>query len=71
MTTFLALYRGASISTAELVAVSANQEIVSDFARQLVTEGPGSGEGRGLHLIDNAESGKRKAPLAGGADRDI
>jgi hypothetical protein len=38
MTTFLALYRGASISSAELVAVSANRQIVSDFAQKLVTE---------------------------------
>ena len=38
MTTFLALYRGASINNAELVAVSANRQIVSDFAQKLVDE---------------------------------
>lgn len=47
MITFLALYQGPSIARAELVAVSSNQRIVSDFARKLVEEDeyePGSEE---------------------------
>ena len=40
MTTFLALYRGATISGAELVAVSADHAIVTDFAQRLITDEP-------------------------------
>ena len=38
MTTFLALYQGPSIAHAELVAVSSNRRIVSDFAEKLLDE---------------------------------
>jgi hypothetical protein len=43
MTTFLALYRGHTIMSAELVAVSADQALVKDFGRRLVTDEPGVG----------------------------
>ena len=38
MTTFLALYQGPSVNTAELVAVSSNRRLVSDFAQKLLQE---------------------------------
>lgn len=38
---FVALYRGASVGDARLVAVSADPEIVRDFAERLLSEEPG------------------------------
>ena len=40
MTTFLALYRGETISGASLVAVSADQKLVQDFAERMITDEP-------------------------------
>ncbi len=40
MTRFLALYGGPTISSAELLAVSADQRLVQDFGRRLVSEEP-------------------------------
>lgn len=40
MTTFLALYRGKTVSSAELVAVSADQRLVEDFAFRLTVDDP-------------------------------
>lgn len=37
-TSFLALYRGESVSTAKLVALIADPELVRDFARRLLQE---------------------------------
>lgn len=37
-TSFLALYRGESVSTAKLVALTADPELVRDFARRLLQE---------------------------------
>lgn len=36
MTTFLALYRGDSVSSAKLLALSADSELVRDFAARLL-----------------------------------
>jgi hypothetical protein len=38
MTRFLALYSGPSIHSAELIAVSADERIVHDFGRRLITD---------------------------------
>jgi hypothetical protein len=38
LTTFLALYRGDSVSAAKLLALSANPQVVSDFAGRLLEE---------------------------------
>lgn len=40
MTTFLALYRGPTVAAAELVALSADERLVRDFAERLITEPP-------------------------------
>ena len=50
MTTFLALYRGQSIARAELVAVSSNRDIVSDFASKLIDEPQPEPERKDSHL---------------------
>jgi len=38
LATFLALYRGDSVSAAKLLALSANPQVVSDFAARLLEE---------------------------------
>ncbi len=38
MTTFLALYRGNSVSTAKLLALTAEPELVRDFAGHMLAE---------------------------------
>jgi hypothetical protein len=43
MTTFLALYRGETILGASLVAVSADQKIVSEFGKRLIADEPEDG----------------------------
>ena len=37
-TSFLALYRGESVSTAKLLALTADPEVVGDFAARLLNE---------------------------------
>jgi hypothetical protein len=38
LATFLALYRGDSVSTAKLLALTAERELVGDFAARLLQE---------------------------------
>ena len=38
MTTFLALYRGDSVSSAKLLALTADHELVRDFAARLLNK---------------------------------
>lgn len=71
MVSFLALYRGDSVGTAELVAVSADSEIVRRFADDLLSrDRHASGdevvstireaERRGLEIVrDEAEANSR------------
>ena len=40
MTTFLALYSGKDIEHAELVAISANERLIQDFAQRLTEKEP-------------------------------
>ena len=40
MTEFLALYRGRTVSEAELVAISADKRVVSKFFKELATKSP-------------------------------
>jgi hypothetical protein len=61
MTTFLAVYRGESIASAKLVAVSADPDIVSDVATRLlkcITPDDGADEDPVLATI---EHGRRQA----------
>ncbi len=74
MTTFLVLYRGSSVATAELVAASSDPELVGDFAARLLGQqldrladdpilaAKHDGRRRALHLIrTEAEVGQAGA----------
>lgn len=57
-TSFLALYRGETVSSAKLVAVASEPEIVRDFANRLLAEPTEQGQDTVAHEI---ERGKRRA----------
>jgi len=57
MTTFLALYRGPTVAAAELVALSADERLVRDFAERLVTEPPARPPNRGFTPNSNTTKG--------------
>ncbi len=61
MTAFIALYRGETVSAAQLIAVTADPKLVQDFAARLITEDPKQEEDRrdGLRLIKDE---KRPSP---------
>lgn len=59
MTTFLALYRGATVSEAKMVAVTAEPRLVRDFAGCLLNSEPGDREADAV--IDELEDGRRRA----------
>ena len=56
-TTFLALYRGESVAGAKLLALTAEPEIVCDFARRLLAESEAEEDPVALEL----ERGRRRA----------
>lgn len=56
-TTFLALYRGESVGGAKLLALTAEPEIVGDFARRLLDEPEAEADPVALEL----ERGRRSA----------
>jgi hypothetical protein len=58
MTSFLALYRGDTITAAQIVAVSADPHLVSDFAARLLGEPSEPSEDP---VVVNIEEGRRKA----------
>ena len=55
--TFIALYRGESVSSAKLLAVTAKPEIVDDFAHRLLNEPEAEEDPVTLEL----ERGRRRA----------
>ena len=57
MTSFVALYRGETIGAAKLVAVSAERELVRDFADRLLAEPEADEDPVMLEL----EQGRRRA----------
>ena len=59
MATFLALYRGDSVSTAKLLALTADPEAVRDFAARLLGK-PGD-EQEQDHVLEELEQGRRRA----------
>ena len=65
MTTFLALYSGKDVEHAELVAISANERLVEDFARRLVRDEPDR-----RPTAPNITSKKKPRPSSG-ADTQI
>jgi hypothetical protein len=66
-TTFLALYRGDSVSAAKLVALTAEPELVRDFAKRMldeperetdpVTRALERGRRRALEVVRSTEKG--------------
>lgn len=56
MTVFIALYRGETVSGAQLVAVTADPALVRDFAARLITDDPKPEEDRrdGLRLVGDS-----------------
>ena len=58
MTSFLALYRGDTITAAQIVAVTADPHLVSDFAARLLGQ---PSEPSGDPVVVSIEEGKRKA----------
>ena len=57
MTTFVAVYRGASIAEARLVAVSADPSLVADVSDRLLHEGSHDAD----PVIQRLENGRRAA----------
>lgn len=60
MSTFIALYRGHTVGEARLVAVSADPQLVSDFAAQLLQQ-PFPAEDAGDPVRTSIEEGRRHA----------
>jgi hypothetical protein len=67
LTTFLALYRGDSVSAAKLLALSADAELVREFAARLLEE---SRAHEGDSVLGELEYGRRRALelVKGGAE---
>jgi len=58
LTTFLALYRGDSVSAAKLLALSAHPQVVSDFASRLLED---TGQEQDLDpVLEELEHGRRR-----------
>jgi hypothetical protein len=66
LATFLALYRGESVSAAKLLALSAEPELVREFAKRLLKEPNDTAD----PVIGELESGRRRALelVQGGAE---
>ncbi len=58
MTNFLALYRGETVSTAKIVAVSAEPALVADFVRRMVADPE---EQEPDAVLQDLENGRRRA----------
>ncbi len=59
MTTFLALYRGGSVSAAKLLALSAEPELVRDFAARLLEKNEQKQDSD--PILGELEQGRRRA----------
>ena len=57
MKTFVALYRGSTVSSAELVAVSADPEIIAQVSRQLLGQQTAPGD----PVVQKLDRGRRSA----------
>ncbi len=58
MTTFIAIYRGASVGDAQLIAVSADSDIVADVSTMLLRDRPSAVTDNALMKLDR---GRRAA----------
>lgn len=57
MASFLALYRGPSLKSAEIIAVSSDPEVVKQFADELLDRSADSGD----PVVDATRRGRRHA----------
>lgn len=57
MTSFLALYRGESVTAAKIVAVTAESSLVRDFAARMLSEPEDEADG----VLRELEQGRRRA----------
>lgn len=60
MTNFIALYRGDTISSAKIIAVSADTDLVADFAAQMLHR---QEETEGDPIVRSLDAGRRQALL--------
>lgn len=60
MVSFLALYRGRSVASAELVAVSADPDLVGRYADELL-DAPASDDGDHDSVLREVHDGRRRA----------
>lgn len=60
MVSFLAIYRGDSVQSAELVAVSTDSHLIASVARELLSE-PESEQGPDDPALDSLRQGKERA----------
>ena len=58
MTNFIALYRGETVSSAKIVAVSADTDLVADFASRMLNREEETEDDPVVHSLD---VGRRKA----------
>ena len=58
MATFLALYRGETVNSAQIVAVTAQRDIVAEFAARLLEESP---DPEPDPVITHIKEGRRRA----------
>ena len=65
MTSFLALYRGETVSGARIVALSADPQLVRDFAARLLESPPETHTGAGLPGEDIQQQVPRVVKLEG------
>jgi hypothetical protein len=71
MTNFIALYRGETVSGARLVALTADPEMVQDFATRLITEEPANARKPDLHLVEVCQpSNENKKGVRADQDMD-
>jgi hypothetical protein len=61
MTAFIALYRGETVSGAQLVAVTAEPGLVRDFAARMIGDDlkPEEGRREGLRLVESNQEDKQ------------
>jgi hypothetical protein len=69
LTSFVALYRGDTVSVAKIIAVSADPELVRDFGMRMLAE-PGERE-LVTALRDPERGGRRAAPLVLGGGKEL
>jgi hypothetical protein len=58
LTNFIALYRGETVASAKIIAVSADTDLVADFAARMLHS---QEETEGDPVVDSLDAGRRQA----------